>query len=223
MKRIVTLLTTLILASAALAAPKQYQVELLIYSHLTPAAISSEHWPAAVDHTNLSTNQTITLEPATLSPLDDYPTLTYLPPEAWKLTRDAKRIENKLQAVVLYHQAWRVDRSELAAKPMHFVINDQTSFDSSAASKLAGTLSIKLTRYFNTDLQLTMSEPKSAIRPYLSGQANPCWHGDNCYFSFDVKRRTRSKALNYLDHPLYGALLEITAVKDAPTPAIRGG
>ena len=221
-KALVALLALGGLTTATAAQPSEYQIELMVYSHISPAAIASEHWPAGIDGSSLSTKQTTPLEPATFSDLANYPTLTYLPQEAWALDKDAKRIETRLHGTILYHQAWRVSAQALRAKTMYFTINNQSmqnwnespSFENDQPkTALSGSFSVKLKRYFNTDLQLTLGEPSSEIKPYLKNQRDPCGPAKTCYFGFDVKRRTRSATLNYLDHPLYGALMLITPVK----------
>lgn len=215
MKRTATLLLSLLFSCAALAQPQAYQVELLIYSHLTPEAIGSEHWPAITDHNDTHLAASIALAPATSSPLNSYPMLTLLPHSAWQLSYHAQRIRQQLPGTILYHQAWRVNRVELAGKSMIFAIHNDNQLDTARdASQLGGTLSIRLAHYFDTDLQLTIAEPHDLIRSHLSGQANPCWHSHHCFFSVDIQRRTRSGIINYLDHPLYGALLKITPVAE---------
>jgi hypothetical protein len=209
MKKILAMVATLLLASTSLGASSVYQVELLVYAHLTPGGIASEHWPALVGHNDAQPRNAITLQPVSSAPLNAYPTLTYLPSHAWHLTKDGQRIENNLKGKILYHQAWRVSRSMLTEKTRLFVIQ---TLSESSMNNLTGTFSIRLARYFDTDLRLTIQEPTRTIRPYLSEQSNPCWHGDSCYFSLNMQRRTRSETLNYLDHPLYGILLEITPV-----------
>lgn len=231
MKRLCTALLIFCCCCAAWGAekPQQYQVELLIYSHFSPAAIGSEYWNAGVTPGLFTNKHAITLDAASSDPLDDYPTRSYLPDSSWTLSRAAQRIESRMHGQVLYHQAWRVSREQLRHKTLRFVITDQipkpiiasdenedttatAPAGSIAPSKLTGVFSIHLTRYFNTKLQLTLSEPSNAIKPYLKEHANPCDDSGICYFSFESSRRTRSRLLNYLDHPLYGALLEITPV-----------
>ena len=129
------------------------------------------------------------------------------------LKREANLIQKRLNGQILYHQAWRVTQAELR-KPLRFAISDSDfplyNDGNNTPSKLSGTLTITLAHYFNTNLQLILTEPSSRIKPYLKPQANPCWHGNLCYFSFQGETRTRSQVLNYLDHPLYGALIKIT-------------
>jgi hypothetical protein len=233
MKHLLTRLTAaafLLCGCASLAASKQpleYQVELVIYSHLNPTGIAAEHWPGITDDPASNNKKMITLEPASESALESYPTQSYLPEDAWKLTQDAQRIEKNLHATILYHQAWRINRQELLKNPMRFKITDQVINDfnsedealpNQTTGKLLGSLYIRLTRYFNTRLQLTLSEPSSKIKPYLRHRVDPCGASDICYFTFDVRRRTRSSTLNYLDHPLYGVLMEITPA-EKPQPA----
>lgn len=195
----------------------EYQIELLLFSHITPAGIQAEHWPAEIGS---MPKKTIALKPLSLSGLANYPTQTYLPKSAWNLTHEANLIQKKWNGTILYHQAWRMSQLELR-KPLSFLIqnnalpvsNDQSSEEPSTNTKFFGSLTIQLVHYFNTTLQLTLIEPSKHIKSNLTPEANPCWHEHKCYFNFNVESRTRSQVLNYLDHPLYGALIEITPVK----------
>ena len=215
--------TTLLLVATAAFASKppveHYQVELLVYSHLSSEGIGAEYWPSNVNEPHYQ-KHTVVLEPSSLAELGTYPPLTYLPAEQGSLTDYANKLTDKLPATILYHQTWQVDRKQLRGKYLHFVINNQvpTYFDDSEEEpsypeeQVSGYLSIRLTNYFNTKLELLVTEPRGNVSSDLRDGANPCDSSGNCYFRFDSTRRTRSKVLNYLDHPMYGALLLVTPI-----------
>lgn len=220
------LISSLLLISATAMAAKtsvqRYQVELLVYSHLTSAGVGAEYWPANVTEPHYQ-KHAVVLEPSSLAELGTYPPLTYLPAENRGLNQAAEKLSNQLPATILYHQAWQVDRKQLRGHHLHFVINnqvptdfnDQTEEPNYPIERISGYLSIRLTNYFNTDLELMIAEPRDHVSSYLVDGANPCDSSGTCYFRFNSSRRTRSQTTNYLDHPMYGALLLITPVEQA--------
>ena len=145
-----------------------------------------------------------------------YPTLTVLPPTAWQLDTAATKIQQKLHDPILYHQAWRIERDHLLAGKLTFQINRETEDDLDSqpmATQLNGWIELSLTRYFDIKLNLSLAEPASQVGRYLKNKHSRCEHQAWCYFHFSSKRRTRSGVINYLDNPLYGALLLITPIQ----------
>ena len=202
--------------------PTQYQVELLVFSQLSPQTIASEYWSPGHPPKAANPGAETDLYPVSDDPLATYPILTRLPASAFTLNRAAKRLEKKKNAVILFHEAWRMSRQELRTHRMTIALrNTQTDTlnetDSQPAPEetLSGTISIRLKHYFDTQVELTIAEPNRAIAPYLLDKHSACRDTTTCYFNVDLKRRTRSGVVNYLDHPLYGSLLVIRPVVDA--------
>lgn len=224
----------LLCAGVALAAPKapeQYQIEVIIYSQLTPESMASEYWTPALPDSVSALKRTISLSPATDTPLEDYPTLTELPETSWLMRDDAERLQKQLSANIIYHEAWRETRAELDRNPPAIIISNQPapapttnseidsdleptpapSYDTTH-TRLDGWLKLRLNRYFDAHFHLAIAEPSKKVSHYLPSKHSNCAHQDWCYFTLNAKRRTRSNVMNYVDHPLYGILYQITPV-----------
>lgn len=214
MKSLYTLLATAALMLCPLAhastPPSEYQFELIVYAHITPAGIQSAYWGPSLPGNYTSNTQNIQLKPVTDLPSISYPTLTRLPESAWTLKRAENRLKNKMGAKVLYHSAWRVKRENLLGKRMYFALTNDAGQTPEQSDTVTGTLSVKLSRYFNNDLSLFFTVPSNEIQSSLISSHGPCDANGLCHFRLQQKRRTRSGLVNYFDHPLFGALLLIS-------------
>lgn len=81
--------------------------------------------------------------------------------------------------------------------------------------QVTGTLAINLDRYFNLSVDLVFSEPSIDLAPLVP----PGYFGPNpgplLHFRLLQSRRMKSGELDYIDHPLYGILVEIFPIEPA--------
>lgn len=191
-----------------------YQVETLIFSHITPDSLSSEHWLNEASPTRAAE----TLSPSTTP----FPTPTQ---GTMTLTRESRRIDQAAGYRLLAHSAWIIpvqDLKKTVTLPVAggnyydqsgraLYLQDITNLSSTPYSReLSGTLSISLDRYFNTQFNLSLSEPTDQLNSLDTTQQFSDWHNPLFAFTLHQQRRMPSRELNYLGHPLLGILIKIT-------------
>lgn len=165
--------------------PSAYQIEVIVYSHITEAGLKSESWPL--------------LPPAIISPNTvELSEDQILPESSWRLRNAHLKLENNHYPVLL-HIAWLETANELRKKKIIHLVGGTTYQEE---RQMDGTLAISLDRYFNLHFNLRFLMPWNSVKD----------NNQNPYFSFkiDESLRMRSNELNYIDHPLYGILIQIT-------------
>lgn len=190
----IALLFILFVNTALGATPKQYQVELILFSHFTPQSLSSETWP--------------TLAPPSLS-TPTQTRYTPLPASQFKLNAEAKRLAQTAGYTVLMHTAWvqPIDNAQ-NAKPIQLL---ETTPD---GAQITGILTLSVRRYLEAELNLWVGEPLHQLEHITRQISFTSAPTDTVYFQLNQKRRMRSKELNYLGHPLFGILIEIFPITE---------
>lgn len=171
---------------AETASDRTYNVQILIFSHITPQSLQTEQWPLLSQDTLNSLNQSIsdnqTTRPARL------------------LQREKKILERNPDYRVLFSgsftRTWHGDTSTV-------------SFPISNGSNLKGNMSITLDHYFNVHTDLLLTEPTAFLQKLGINNYFKNWDQSAFSFQFSQDRRMRSNELNYLGHPLIGVLIKI--------------
>ena len=148
-------------------------------------------------------------------------------PANFTLKREQRRIYKHSRYKTILHLAWRESLIKMATKTtIHFyggelyddqgnaislVTNESTSYYPDQNWQLNGTFTISLQRYFDVNLNLVLAIPKQKIAD-LTNQKLAKSPQVFKYFKLLQSRRTRSKEINYIDHPLYGVLFKITPI-----------
>ncbi|OGT44682.1 MAG: hypothetical protein A3E82_05140 [Gammaproteobacteria bacterium RIFCSPHIGHO2_12_FULL_38_11] len=181
--------TTLLLCcftSLIYAAPeRQYDVQVLVFSHLTPDTLQSETWPV-VSPAIFNTNATQT-------------------DSASELTHEKNALmKNPHYQILLdgsWPETWRSGQS---------TVTIPLAGGSNAGAKLSGYMTIALSHYFDVHTDLFLTEPTNLLK-----QIDPTLNIDQSSFSFHLlqNRRMRSNELNYLDYPVIGVLIKIIPIK----------
>jgi hypothetical protein len=193
------LLLLLLIAMAAPAEARWYQVEIIVFARNARDAGATEYWPD---------------DPGTPSVTDAQRLANAGGNAAYsRLPRSELALEGSYGGLVasrgeyepLLHLAWRQPVSnDSRAVPVYL----STDPASSASPRLEGTLKLSAGRYLHAELDLVLSrlEPEQAS----SGAAdeNSPYRGP-AYRSYRMQqhRRMRSGELHYIDHPLMGVLL----------------
>ena len=162
-----------------------YQINVIIFEHITSQALSSELWPAITNIPDL----TKAIEPQLL-PVSQ----SQLKIENRRFSRKIAQRENYK---VLLNITWQQEIPiTYHAEPIHI-----------SGDKIDGTITINKGRYFNIKTNLILTEPTN----YLDSIEHGNYAQDNEFQSFQMlqTRRMRSNELNYLDHPLFGMLIKI--------------
>jgi hypothetical protein len=174
-----------ILAYADTDSSDWYQINVIIFEHITPEALQSETWPAITNMPNLKD----AIDPQ------------LLPQEQSQLKIENRRFNRKIAQrenyKVLLNISWQQEIPiTYHAEPIHI-----------SGDKIDGTITINKDRYFNIKTNLILTEPTD----YLNSIGPGHYAQDNESQNFQMlqTRRMRSNELNYLDYPLFGMLIKI--------------
>lgn len=208
MKKFITLIILLIFSSA-LCAEQGYQLELLIFSHINRANYASEKWPA-IDKVSFDIN-------------DQLAEITPLSPEQYTLKKEALRLSQHPGYQAILHLAWVESQQQLEktsivhlyggrlfdnkGKVITTISDESIPYATNQNWEMNGTVAINLARYFDLKFELLFALPYQQIKSYPTKSAIDQRFS---YVMLQQTRRTKSRELNYIDHPLYGILLMIT-------------
>lgn len=214
-----TLLGILLIPSLHAEEPRNYQVEIVIFENLDPAAHQAEQWPTQVQ---------LQL-PAPIvelgSAADNKSGFRLLPSSSFKLNQDAQQLTDSHNFRVLLHTAWRQPGLEQqVALPVHLsksmpadtsaaVVHDTTApaKPASGNKQLDGYLKLMLSKYLHAEVELIYHDitPPAVNTPAApidsatqAGTAAPVYH-------LREIRKMRSKELHYIDSPVLGMLIEV--------------
>jgi hypothetical protein len=179
-------------------APRQFDIELLIYQNLS-ASDGGEVWP--VDYSGWFEEEIPELNAAQSGNTRHAPTLApaWLDGNNLKLKAEQQAMKRSANYRPLRHLAWRqtvVDRDH--AKDIEI---PATSGDNTA--KIEGTVRVAVERYLHLYLDLKLVDPSLALNTGFTDYDLP-------EFRLTQHRRMRSKELHYFDHPKFGVIAFIT-------------
>ncbi len=170
------------LPSCSFAVPVDaYQVEVIVFSHISAENLSLEHWRKA---------EPIVI-PANALDLDPE---QILPPSNWRLKTIQQSLISNHDPIIL-HLAWQEKMNGLRTRRVFHLSGGETY--GNELPQLNGLLSIKLQHYFDIYFNLQFLMPIDTSNSAL------------VRYNFSQKLRMRSNELNYIDHPLYGIFIEI--------------
>ncbi|MDF1759155.1 MAG: CsiV family protein [Coxiellaceae bacterium] len=223
--RLVVILLSCCVLNAALAEDgdtKQYQIELIIYSQITPAAVQSEQWPITPAF-QLPSGQYASLVRNDISTLDGETVKNHiqlLPRSQFKLKNVQRHLNNSRQFKTIMHIAFRTAvQSPRQAIPIHITGGDYFNANGDTVKpdddttglqpQIDGMMSINVQRYFNVAFNLVFSAPLKQIAAMSKDDYYNTLDSGVMHFNLLQNRRMRSKELNYIDYPLYGIVMEI--------------
>lgn len=179
-----------------------YQIELIIFSHVTKETLTAEQWPN-ITITPLP-NNLINLTPSTTQNTTSQTAYSLLPDTDFTLNNEVKKLASLPNTHLITHIAWRMPVYDTKnTKPIHILVPnaDNTGW------QVNGTFTLSVRRFFNAQFTLLFTPSKLMQH---AGVPLPN------VFRLMQTRRMRSNELNLINHPLYGVLIKITPV-DAPT------
>lgn len=195
-------------------AEKTYQVEMIIFSHITKTALNNEKWPFITPH------------PINTSKLMDENQLTRVPPENQLLTKFVDRINNKPDYHVILSMAWTLTSdTSIPNQPIHIyggtiydnqgnlignAINADQPYTPNSIWQVNGTVKINVDRYFDVRLNLFFAAPRNEITAIAQNDYFATTTNNFLYFQLNQHRRMRSNELNYISQPMYGVLIQIS-------------
>jgi len=179
-------------------APRQYDIELLIFQNLN-ADDGGEVWP--IDYSEWFDDDTTEPEtPETGTPAVPEPGgPAWLEPDSLRLRAEQHALERSGNYRPLRHLAWRqtvVDRNSARDIEIPPASGDE-------AVRVEGTVRVAVERYLHLYLDLKLVDTTLAFDTGFSDYELP-------EFRMQQRRRMRSKELHYFDHPKFGVIALIT-------------
>ncbi len=241
MTRFIKLCTALLLATcaagtqAASYAGNTFEIEMIVFSRTAGMEGAREDWPAAPRLSYPS-------RWIDFSSTDDggNPVLTQV---ATQLDNKAAALQRSSSYRVLFHKAWQQQLWQKRRSPSILVSGGETH---GSHSQLEGTVKLSVSRYLHLSTNLWMSEfggPETATGGILlptptkqedepldlaTGSAGiaPLRAESPAYAArvatLQQERRMRSGELHYLDHPLFGVLIQVRKVDETEEAADAG-
>jgi len=183
-----TLLAVLLAVPALRAAPRLYDVEVIIFSNTSaesggePVNRPDEHIPW--ERGRASSNE-----------------FTALSSDAYRLNNIQGALARSRGYHVLYHRAWRQpaeDRAHAVGYPVHTPAYG-------GGDSVEGAITLLKERYLHLDVDLVLRESAvTAPGSYVDGPVS------TPVFRLSEKRRIRSGELHYFDHPRFGVIASVT-------------
>lgn len=191
---------------------KWYQIELIVFSHLTSQNLTLEQWPQVIPKT--SPNVVSLKSPASSPQSDDNYQLVarqYL-----ALNEEANLLNRQSGYKVLLHTAWiQKVNGPKQALPIKIVGGNLYNVGSNSQPQINGTITISLRRYFDVQFSLYFAERAQELNALSPNGYFSNLDQGLAYFHLLQTRRMRSNELNYISYPLYGVLIKIIPINRA--------
>ena len=183
-KNLFTTLFFVLFSTAALAAPtRNYDVQVLVFAHLTPGVLQSEQWPLISPENANTTNETV--NPAS------------------ELQREKRILSGNPHYKILLDASWTEHWSGNQSSISIPILS------TTANATLSGTMTIALSHYFDVHTNLFLTMPTNTLKQIdINGYFNKI-NQPNFTFRLLQNRRMRSEELNYVANPVIGMLIKI--------------
>ena len=200
--------------------PDLYRVELIVFKHITPQSYSNERWPDDPGFPDLQKSLTLNLKS------QSQPDATYylLPKSQWTLNREQRNLQRQGGYQILVHLAWiQPLTSPHSAQSIHIYGGDnynqnvdlfpselQTSNEQSIQDwELNGVVTVSKTNYVRVNSDLILTEPVTSLPIDQNLVLN---QDDLKSFRLKESQKMKLKEIHYFDHPLFGAIIEVSPV-----------
>ncbi len=183
-----------------------YTIEVIIFETFALKSWTEEYWPEefeSPDYDNALILQDL-LSGATNSGAMN------IKPQANELTSEADKLSPRKGYRILYHQTWSQNTTD--DKNMPKLAIDNSNMDG-AGSMVSGTIKLYKSRYAHVDFDLDFERkiPDRVKEDFMSNQKlteedilPETWH-----FHLKESRKIRPNQLHYIDHPLFGILVQM--------------
>jgi hypothetical protein len=217
---------------------RYYDVEIILFENLDPAARASENWPTSVELEAPDTTIEIGQPWPGPIPAEYTPALSFKPLQAeeFRLNEQAGKIEESESRRILLHTGWRqpgmprdtaltvhfkqpvpgLPAGLMATTPEGEEIDTGTTtagrWLSPEAGELEGLIKVTLARYLHVEADVVF-RPRLAEHGFDDinpGITTDAEQGPVVYRLKQTRRRMRSRELHYLDNPVIGMLVLIT-------------
>lgn len=214
------LLSVLCIVSANSFAEEWYTVEVIVFANQTSENLNDEYWS---DIPEIPVRSAITLKPTTEGELDQF---QILPKDLLSLNQEVSRLNASGKYRVLYHAGWMQPVAE-TQKPKPVRIQAGEILDN-GVYELDGYLAVGRGRYLHFRPDLYFSRTLTATESNLLAEQKPTtastavntaisptdfYIPETLTVKLNQARRMRSKELHFIDHPLFGVLVEMKPVE----------
>lgn len=196
----IALLPVLVIAGIpgkTIAAPRLYDVEVIIFSH-SSLSNTGENWQTPAPGAGRARGKFRENQ------------FTELSSSRFKLNPVRYSLQQGGDYAVLYHRAWRQlahNAANAADYPVH-------SFSENSRNSIEGTIRLVRERYLHLNVDLLLME-SSGSEPGLYSDGP----GNKPAYRLVEKRRIKSSELHYFDHPKFGMLVMVTPYQSPVTVA----
>jgi hypothetical protein len=214
-------LLLLITPEALSDSPTWYEVEILVFEHLTPNTRDLELTSL---EPRLPTSEPIGKSPSAETHAPSQETVANplpLPPRVWKLTDIAQHLNKSSHYRTLLHQAWKQIATAYQQAPsvtLRLPFPENTP-GNPLDPQLEGSIILSRGRFLHLALDLLYRylPPASMLPRPEEDSANSSLH-----VRLTQSRRIRIQELHYFDHPRFGVLAQVRQ-SAAPGANTRGG
>jgi len=210
----------------------RYQIELIIFSHITAESLHAEQWQWKPTDYPVSANAVELTDTHQLSTSDESNdkaanAIAVLAKPSYHLMKEDQNLRKQPYYHILLHLAWQQEITDNgtthqpihifgghlytpAGKSIGMVQDSQPSFDLNTIWEVNGEVLLTHKRYITLYLNLLFTEPLGKL---VKKEGFYNVDKNFAYFHLEQNRRMRTRELNYIDHPLYGVLIKITPIE----------
>ena len=229
MKKILLTLLFFALVSSNAFAAKLYQVNIIVFSHMTSDALSSENWPNKL----INPNARGTIDLLNQQTIGNYQLLS---DNQFGLKKELDKLNSQSEYHVLLTMSWTQPMaSSSGTKWIHIyggqpydqagqpiqnygltqtattTLTPQTPTVMPTYWEINGRIKVSFQNFYQIYTRLYLTEPESIIGGRADSNAIGTFQPiPLTTFYLNENRNTRLNKLNYLDHPLFGVLIKIT-------------
>lgn len=194
-----------VFSSAAHASEEipNYTLEVIVFETFALKSWTEEYWPEELEP--LDYENTLYLSDILANSKAKTPENYQAQPI--ELKRIAEKLSPKKGYKILFHKAWSQDTRSDSEMPTLMIESAKGS------SQLAGTIKLYKSRYAHVDFDLRLDRriPDRVRSEFMTQQRFSAEEiqPDNWVFQLKESRKIRPNQLHYIDHPLFGILVQL--------------
>ena len=201
---LITLSMSLMISSAqAKEAVPNYTLEVIVFETYALKSWTEEYWPEDLDDLEYEGNQYLT----DLLAGKQAGAGINIQKQPLELKSVAAKLSPKKGYKILFHKAWSQNTGADIDMPTLIIESAKGS------SQLAGTVKLYKSRYAHVDFDLRFDRriPDRIKSEFMSQQkfSEGDLLPDNWQFELKESRKIRPNQLHYIDHPLFGILVQL--------------
>ena len=179
-------------------APQRYQVEVIVFEHLALKGWTEEYWPMTVEIPNIEQAQNFST--TNTAPL-------YLKNSPSMLATEAAKVAKNYR--ILYQKSWTQNALDKPKTPNLLIEG------ANASTQFFGTVKMYQSRFNHimVDLNFDRLIPNQ-VREAFAQMQKMNVNELPAQWSFHIKdqRKVKSGELHYIDHPLFGVLVQVQKI-----------